>query len=124
MKSIIILLSNRITCIKLEKRQMGVFSFLKNLFNKSKEDGSPRTSIVKRSVTSASSVSKEKNSINNSSIASKSSITSPTTSTRQQTSSSGYSYKYREGRRYHADESVAYVLPNDHDGLYRILEFY
>lgn len=102
---------------------MGVFSSLKNLFNKNKEDGkSPRTSMNEKAVTSSSNVSKGKDSINNSSIASKSSITSPTASTRQQTSSAGYSYKYKEGRRYHADESVAYVLPNDHDGLYSILD--
>lgn len=31
-------------------------------------------------------------------------------------SGSGYSFQYRDGRRYHADAEIAYVLPNDDDG--------
>lgn len=33
----------------------------------------------------------------------------------KQLSSSGKIYKYKDGRRYHGNEEVAYLLPNDDD---------
>lgn len=37
-----------------------------------------------------------------------------------QTSSGGHSFQYRDGRRYHADTSMAYVLPSDDDEADRV----
>ncbi|GAA5806419.1 hypothetical protein HPULCUR_011953 [Helicostylum pulchrum] len=42
-------------------------------------------------------------------------VTSPTSTFRQ-----GYKFKYEEGRRYHADEDVSYILPNDDDEADRV----
>ncbi|GAA5811120.1 hypothetical protein MFLAVUS_004549 [Mucor flavus] len=42
-------------------------------------------------------------------------VTSPTSSSRQ-----GYKFKYEEGRRYHADKDVSYILPNDDDEADRV----
>lgn len=38
-------------------------------------------------------------------------------STRNQTSSNGTNHVFRDGRRYHGDAEVSYILPNDDDGL-------
>ncbi|OBZ82718.1 hypothetical protein A0J61_09235 [Choanephora cucurbitarum] len=29
----------------------------------------------------------------------------------------GYNYQYKDGRRYHAQKDVSYLLPNDDDGM-------
>lgn len=111
----------------LTKYKMGVLSTLRNFFNM---DGNKKAQPTNQTVSKAErngkvksiqseSVTSKKEAITSSvknDSDSKSSISSPTTSTKQQTSSSGYSYKYKDGRRYHADESVAYVLPNDDSG--------
>ncbi|CAO3637739.1 unnamed protein product [Mucor hiemalis] len=112
---------------------MGVLSTLRNFFNingnknpqPNKQTASKVEQTTKEKSIQIESVTSRKGSIHSSvknSSLTKSSVVSPTTSTRQQTSSAGHSYKYKDGRRYHADESVAYVLPNDDDEADRVHE--
>jgi hypothetical protein len=50
-------------------------------------------------------------------------ISSNITSSSQYNSEENYRYKYNEdGRRYHGDEMVAYLLPNDDDGRVILLQ--
>lgn len=94
---------------------MGLFStYFKQLFSRRERR------------TSASSSSKNKKSTNNSlrknsiTTASNNQITATTISTSHQSSKEGHSFKYNEdGRRYHGNDEVAYVLPNDDDGIYK-----
>ena len=107
---------------------MGVLSTLKDFFGlKPKEESTERALNEKQTLNNISSFARKDSARKNSkasaaqsaaSSLAKSSVTSPSASIKQQTSSSGHSYKFRDGRRYHADESVAYVLPNDDDGTY------
>lgn len=96
---------------------MGVFSSLKNLFNKRE---AKRSSTVKSEKpirnSKKSSISTVQSNVK--SVSSRGTASSPTTSSSKQFASanSGYTFQYRDGRRYHTDEDVAYVLPNDDDG--------
>jgi hypothetical protein len=99
---------------------MDIVSALKEFFNnKSKDRDSIKTSStsIKKSLKeknkSTTSTNKQ-NSVNNNNLMT---TASTTTSSKQHTSSSGYSHQFKDGRRYHADELVAYVLPNDDDGI-------
>ncbi|GAN05891.1 methyltransferase type 11 [Mucor ambiguus] len=45
---------------------------------------------------------------------------SPVTSTTNSSSHNGHSFQFKDGRRYHSDSDVAYVLPNDDDEADRV----
>lgn len=106
------------------KSSMGnTSSNLKNLFNIKKDhySNSPKRSFSSFTSKKKGSVkSYNQNASNNgsNSVIHSSSITSSSGSnSKQYTSSSGHNHEFRDGRRYHGDESVAYVLPNDDDGM-------
>jgi hypothetical protein len=75
--------------------------------NSSSQEKAKNTQVVE----SNSSISK-----NNTSTSSQLSSYIVTSSGQLTSSKEGHSFKYEDGRRYHADEEVAYVLPNDNDG--------
>jgi hypothetical protein len=87
---------------------MTIFSALKALFHRRDKRSLSADTEKRKRVT-------RKESSSHSSHITNSDVTTPTNSTKQ-TSSSGYTFQYRDGRRYHADADVAYVLPNDDDG--------
>lgn len=97
---------------------MGILSTLRHLFSKKETNKEVLARQATKQSQSKSSVKKNESSISNpTQSGDKSSITSPSSSTRNQTSSNGYNFRYKDGRRYHADAEVAYLLPNDDDGL-------
>jgi hypothetical protein len=86
---------------------MTFFSALRTLF--SRKD--------KRLISSNDDTEKRKRASNNNShIMNTRSVASPTGSTKQ-SSGNGYTFQYKDGRRYHGDTEVAYVMPNDDDGM-------
>lgn len=92
---------------------MGIISTLRNLFSKREEAYEKRGSKGPHRDLDHSSGRKDSHATNSTDV---SSVTSPSSSTRNANSSNGYSFQYKDGRRYHADTEVAYVLPNDDDG--------
>lgn len=102
---------------------MGVFSSLKNLFNKRE---AKRSSTIKSEKQPGNSKKSSISTIqsNVKSVSSKGTVSSPSSSSKQFASAnSGYTFQYRDGRRYHTDNEVAYVLPNDDDGKKTSIEF-
>jgi hypothetical protein len=98
---------------------MGVFSSLKNLFNKKEIKRSSSTIKFEKQnrYSKKSSISTVQSNIK--SISSKGTDSNPSNSSKQVNSgNSGYIFQYKDGRRYHTDAEVAYVLPNDEDGIY------
>ncbi|EPB85414.1 hypothetical protein HMPREF1544_07785 [Mucor circinelloides 1006PhL] len=101
---------------------MGVFSSLKNLFNKRE---AKRSSTIKSEKQPGNSKKSSISTIqsNVKSVSSKGTVSSPSSSSKQFASAnSGYTFQYRDGRRYHTDNEVAYVLPNDDDEADRVHE--
>lgn len=92
---------------------MGIISTLRNLFSKREEAYDKRGSRGPHRDLDHNSGRKDSHATNSTDV---SSVTSPSSSTRNANSSNGYSFQYKDGRRYHADTEVAYVLPNDDDG--------
>jgi hypothetical protein len=102
--------------------KMGLFSnYFKQLFAKRERRSSTTSSSWngggKNNKSTSNSLTKKSNS-----IASNNQISVITS---QQSSKEGHSFRYNEdGRRYHGNEEVAYVLPNDDDGLYYMIIAY
>lgn len=98
---------------------MGVFSSLKNMFSKKEIKRSSSTIKSEKQIrySKKSSISTDQSNIK--SVSSRGIASSPSSSSKQANSgNSGYTFQYKDGRRYHADAEVAYVLPNDDDGIY------
>jgi hypothetical protein len=116
-------------------KQMGVLSTLRNFFtrretNKRLSDtpaSEKASSDRKASVTTSkiSSVHTQQSLMKDSTNSiTKNVVTSPSGSTKHSSSSgNGYSFQYRDGRRYHDNAEVAYVLPNDDDGTLSCLYY-
>lgn len=94
---------------------MSFFSALKLIFSKKE-----KTSASLKNADSSKRLNNKENSKSMSSSEKTSSITNSKMDSisgdSKQLSSSGKNYKYRDGRRYHGNEEVAYLLPNDDDG--------
>lgn len=90
---------------------MVFFSSLKNLFSR-KDKRASDTSNLRNVVNKKKALA-----YNDSQQNDKNSATaySPANSVTNN-SSNGYNFQFKDGRRYHADSDVAYVLPNDDDG--------
>jgi hypothetical protein len=89
---------------------MVFFSSLKNLFSrkdkKTLNTSNLRNIAKKKALTCSDSQQNSKNST---------AVNSPVNSVTNN-SCSGYNFQFKDGRRYHADSDVAYILPNDDDG--------
>lgn len=98
---------------------MVFFSSLKNLFSRRDKRTSNASSLQQAA-------SKKKGlaySNGNQHSSNKSTAANSPANSTTNNSSNGHSFQYKDGRRYHGDSDVAYVLPNDDDGntLYSLM---
>jgi hypothetical protein len=113
---------------------MGVLSTLRNFFirkeakrlsgtSEEKASSDYKTSESSSKISSVNTHHSQMKSATNSML--KNAVSSPAGSTKHSSSSgNGYNFLYRDGRRYHADTEVAYVLPNDDDGTWIFIYMY
>lgn len=90
---------------------MVFFAALKNLFSRRDKRTSNASSLRSKKKGLSYSNGSQQNNSNRSAAAN-----SPSNSTTNNSSNNGHSFQFKDGRRYHGDSEVAYVLPNDDDG--------
>lgn len=93
---------------------MSFFSALKLIFSKKEKTGAPPRNIDKNKQKKKENPNKM--SINEEVTSTANSKMESISGDSKQTTSSGKNHKFRDGRRYHGNDEVAYVLPNDDDG--------
>lgn len=94
---------------------MVFFSTLKNLFSRRDKRTSNASSLRSKKKGLGYSNGNQKYNGNKSSA-----TNSPVNSMTNNSSNNGHSFQFRDGRRYHCDSEVAYVLPNDDDEADRV----
>ncbi|KAI8642087.1 S-adenosyl-L-methionine-dependent methyltransferase [Parasitella parasitica] len=101
---------------------MGVFSPLKNFLNQ-KEIKGPSTNIKsERRHSNSKQSSTSTVHPNTKSALSRSPVSNPSSPSKRKSDHSGYIFQYKDGRKYHTNAEVAYVLPHDDDETDRVHE--